>query len=241
MSVRCVAESLSAILNRGILLHSSPNKISVLPEQFCRGMYLSALLIAAVAGSLVPAELGKLTVSRSRLQELEQGRMTPTCVREAIHALSDHCRTIDTDLQTPDKICFAIKLTLCELEMAEDVPRECMSSCTYNPYPCVRALETRPQWWTSFSGNLRDAALLCHAARHEVEKDQLLDLYRNVSSLQSELFQGLQKEHERFKDALTKEVETMQDKTHIVKFGLDDLGQQMDETFKEVTTDGKFG
>jgi hypothetical protein len=35
---------------------------------------------------------------------------------------------------------------------------------------CLKTLETRPQWWTSYSNSKQNAVTMCQAARHEIEK-----------------------------------------------------------------------
>ena len=37
---------------------------------------------------------------------------------------------------------------------------------------CLLALESRPQWWTSYSNARQNAAVVCHAARHELERGE---------------------------------------------------------------------
>lgn len=35
---------------------------------------------------------------------------------------------------------------------------------------CLKSLESRPQWWTSYSNSRQNAAVMCKAARIEIEK-----------------------------------------------------------------------
>ena len=35
---------------------------------------------------------------------------------------------------------------------------------------CLKSLESRPQWWTSYSNSRQNAAVMCQAARIEIEK-----------------------------------------------------------------------
>jgi hypothetical protein len=50
---------------------------------------------------------------------------------------------------------------------------------------CLRALESRPQWWTSYSNGRQNAAVMCQAARGEIEKGELLIL--NIPQLTDKL------------------------------------------------------
>ena len=37
---------------------------------------------------------------------------------------------------------------------------------------CLQSLESRPQWWTSYSNSRQNAAIMCQAARADIEKGQ---------------------------------------------------------------------
>ena len=121
----------------------------------------------------------------------------PTCVRKAVAELGETCQTLDADLNEYLKTMFAVQLTICELEVAHNVPEECQKVFSREHgnseflESCVASLESRPQWWTSFSGNYRDASKLCKTARVEIEKDQLIELTNNITKLQSMLFSAL--------------------------------------------------
>lgn len=38
---------------------------------------------------------------------------------------------------------------------------------------CLQSLESRPQWWTSYSNSRQNAAIMCQAARADIEKGML--------------------------------------------------------------------
>lgn len=57
---------------------------------------------------------------------------------------------------------------------------------------CLKALESRPQWWTSYSNNRQNAMVICQAARIEVEREELLDLHRAIAKTSSKLHEGLE-------------------------------------------------
>jgi len=52
-------------------------------------------------------------------------------------------------------------------------------------------LESRPQWWISYSNARQNAVLMCHAARHEVEKDEMLHAHRSMTAVTSDASQAL--------------------------------------------------
>lgn len=52
---------------------------------------------------------------------------------------------------------------------------------------CLRSLESKPQWWTSYSNSRQNAAVMCHAARFDIEKEELLNHYRSLTEVTSGL------------------------------------------------------
>ncbi|KAI9873558.1 MAG: hypothetical protein M1830_010857 [Pleopsidium flavum] len=52
---------------------------------------------------------------------------------------------------------------------------------------CLKSLESRPQWWTSYSNNRQNAVVMCQAARGQIEKDEMLDLHRSMAGVNSEM------------------------------------------------------
>lgn len=58
--------------------------------------------------------------------------------------------------------------------------------------PCLQALESRPQWWTSYSNSRQNAMVICQATRMEREKEELLDLHRSIVKSSAMLNTGLQ-------------------------------------------------
>ncbi|KAI9800966.1 MAG: hypothetical protein M1833_003103 [Piccolia ochrophora] len=64
---------------------------------------------------------------------------------------------------------------------------------------CLQTLESKPQWWTSYSNGRQNAFILCQAARSEKQREELLNLHKTVtevaSNLSSTLAQSLQDSH----------------------------------------------
>lgn len=102
------------------------------------------------------------------------------------------------------KSIYAARLALCELSGAgASFPLSCSSiqitsSKTHNesnsdlpdvaddfPTPvvenCLSGLESRPQWWTSYSNNRQNAIVICQAARIEMEKEEMLNLHKALA------------------------------------------------------------
>ncbi|KAH8427910.1 putative nuclear membrane fusion protein Kar5 [Aspergillus melleus] len=57
---------------------------------------------------------------------------------------------------------------------------------------CLKTLESRPQWWTSYSNSRQNAIVICQAARVEGEKEELLELYKSIVEASFKLNSGLQ-------------------------------------------------
>lgn len=95
---------------------------------------------------------------------------------------------------------YAAQLAMCEISSAGlNTPQECKSLQPVNELPglrdpqklssednvrsgikrnvgkhqlsqCLRSLESRPQWWTSYSNSRQNAMVMCQAARVDIEK-----------------------------------------------------------------------
>ncbi|KAJ5256491.1 hypothetical protein N7505_011642 [Penicillium chrysogenum] len=69
--------------------------------------------------------------------------------------------------------------------VSDEVPKELLEQC-------LRTLESRPQWWTSYSNSRQNALVICHASRIETEKEELIDLHRSIAKSSLKLNNGLQ-------------------------------------------------
>ncbi|RAK94990.1 putative nuclear membrane fusion protein Kar5 [Aspergillus ibericus CBS 121593] len=115
---------------------------------------------------------------------------------------------------------YAARLAICELnEAGAVVPTPCLSitvrlpqkkgifglSTNYRPRfnaaesvskgqleTCLKSLESRPQWWTSYSNSRQNAVVICQAARFESEREELLELHRSIIQSSVKLDHGLQ-------------------------------------------------
>ncbi|KAI9751642.1 MAG: hypothetical protein M4579_005967, partial [Chaenotheca gracillima] len=56
---------------------------------------------------------------------------------------------------------------------------------------CLRALESRPQGWTSYSNARQNAFVMCEASRSMIERDELLELYKSMTETNSDLNSAL--------------------------------------------------
>ena len=105
----------------------------------------------------------------------------------------------DTEPSLDDvKSTYAAQLAVCEiLSAGSAIPQQCKlltpghetrgrrgfsgiaggrrkraddNSNNEQPSECLQALESRPQWWTSYSNSRQNAVVMCRAARVEIEK-----------------------------------------------------------------------
>jgi Tht1-like nuclear fusion protein len=102
------------------------------------------------------------------------------------------------------KSIYAARLALCELSGAgASIPLSCSAiqiapdrthnepsvdlmdiSDDFTPgvvEKCLSGLESRPQWWTSYSNSRQNAIVICQAARIEIEKEELLNLHQSLT------------------------------------------------------------
>ncbi|KAI9370056.1 hypothetical protein BJX61DRAFT_535944 [Aspergillus egyptiacus] len=56
---------------------------------------------------------------------------------------------------------------------------------------CLKSLESRPQWWTSYSNSRQNAVVICQASRTENEKKEILELYKSIVNSSIKLDHGL--------------------------------------------------
>ncbi|KKA21557.1 Nuclear membrane fusion protein Kar5 [Rasamsonia emersonii CBS 393.64] len=147
-------------------------------------------------------------------------RIAATKLLTSCQTLGDHANAPASDVpMTLDRVksLYAARLAICELTGAGTaIPAACsplhvVSEKTRNggrsanmdilepdPIPstvldaCLKSLESRPQWWTSYSNSRQNAIVICQAARSEVEKEDMLKLHRSLAEHTAKLNKGLQ-------------------------------------------------
>lgn len=72
-----------------------------------------------------------------------------------------------------------------QANMADSISSELLEAC-------LMSLESRPQWWTSYSNSRQNAVVICQASRIEIEKEELLELYRSTAGNTIKINRGLQ-------------------------------------------------
>jgi hypothetical protein len=126
--------------------------------------------------SIVPADAHLPSALSSIISALSTLQRKPSCYRSAAASVIEHCKSLPMDIPDPDRIHFAIKLTVCELDLIHQTPAVCQIESQWRS--CVHELATNDNWWTSFSGNLREVVSVCWIGRREVEKGYYLT-FRN--------------------------------------------------------------
>ena len=102
------------------------------------------------------------------LNTLTSLQRRPTCYRKAAISIIHHCKEITTDIPDHNRVRFAIKLTICELDLIAQTPDVCRVEERWRE--CVRELASKDHWWATFSGNLHEVMNVCWIGRQEVEK-----------------------------------------------------------------------
>ena len=121
----------------------------------------------------------------------------PSCNRLAASTLIDSCHSIDGSKHDAEvsfedvRSIYAAQLALCEIMSAESViPQPCQALAPaldskrhkaasiksvrkIQLSQCLQSLESRPQWWTSYSNSRQNAVVMCQAARVDIEKGTL--------------------------------------------------------------------
>ncbi|TFK89906.1 hypothetical protein K466DRAFT_465776, partial [Polyporus arcularius HHB13444] len=94
----------------------------------------------------------------------------PDCFRRAVGVVQTRCGELETN--ESERVKAALSMTLCEIATAEDhsPPLECAhfqagvaDQRDASPGKCVSALSRSAQYWSSYSGYLREVSQLCFA------------------------------------------------------------------------------
>ena len=186
-----------------------------------------------------PSIISNSEVYSQALGLLSSMQSAPSCNRAATSSLLTACQSIEgpTNEHALDDVrsMYAAQLAVCELKGAgSQIPPYCsiglpsdFTAVTQSSKwhenvqlkQCLKSLESRPQWWTSYSNNKQNAVVLCQAARVEIEKgirsapiciaslllrsalDELIDLHKSMvrtsSDVEAALIQTIQEANRR--------------------------------------------
>ncbi|KAF8882190.1 hypothetical protein CPB84DRAFT_1648017, partial [Gymnopilus junonius] len=118
----------------------------------------------------------------------------PDCFKKAAATIRSRCTDLDMDEEA--RVTAAISMTLCEVATAKhySLPLECLPYSHDNAHiktkrhmslqslgECVDSLARSAQFWSSYSGYLREVPQLCHAFRRWHDIDLARDIYHNAT------------------------------------------------------------
>nr|GAT54796.1 RING finger protein [Mycena chlorophos] len=136
-------------------------------------------------------ELAALNANHDALDKYSK---RPDCFRRVAARIRLRCEDLETD--EDERVSAAIAMTVCEVATAThySLPLECVSFAVdaepprnLNHGECVDALSRSAQFWSSYSGYLREVPQLCFAFRRWNDIDTARDIYRNSTMEASKL------------------------------------------------------
>ncbi|CAN9184446.1 unnamed protein product [Alternaria alternata] len=63
---------------------------------------------------------------------------------------------------------------------------------------CLKSLQSTPQYWTSFSNARQNAVVMCQASRDVIERENHLDIFKNLTQVLSDVTSTMQKTTEEY-------------------------------------------
>lgn len=113
---------------------------------------------------------------RTKLAELVP---ESSCVYNALDYIIESC-TVPEDVAERTKL--GVRLSICEFAAAGVAyPPICEDSQAFKT--CTSLLESKPTWWTTFSGNYRHISTICSELQPQFHTRQALAVYGNASLL----------------------------------------------------------
>lgn len=189
------------------------------------------ILALDFVSELEPVEAGFKALSNHRT----------TCTYKALREFTQLCQEFGADnIDANLRLRLAVKLSICEfIEAGVDYPEECKiinpesddvgNETTFRA--CVANLRSVPQFWTTYSGNFRKLRLLCFEELAPFVKDNILDLYLNITRLYSTFYSSAS----RSAQSMARGQEETLENLGALKETINDLVKQMFQ-FKEAFT-----
>ncbi|GKZ25288.1 hypothetical protein AbraIFM66951_002207 [Aspergillus brasiliensis] len=119
------------------------------------------------------------------IRSIYAARLAICELNEAGAAVPTSCHPINMRLQQKKGIFGLSSGFKTHFNAAETVTKGQLESC-------LRSLESRPQWWTSYSNSRQNAVVICQAARFENEREEIIELHRSIIEGTMKVDRGLQ-------------------------------------------------
>lgn len=127
-----------------------------------------------------------LTDGLERIVELNFPLYKSSCAMNALRDFLPKCikHGIDT-IDPKQRVNAAIKLSFCEFQESglDELPESCQKSTQDGLKKCLDEMKSSAQWWTTYSGNYQRLPTLCYESSLPFEKEQLLDVFLNVTRM----------------------------------------------------------
>jgi len=139
--------------------------------------------------------------TRHEVEIFKNPKYDTSCIKKALTPILPKCLKSNIDSLDPElRAITAAKLSICEFEVAKiTYPNECYprryffssdeDSIDYED--CILSLEKSPQWWTTYSGNYRAIGDICFQESLPYEKDEILNLFLNVTEIYEKILEDL--------------------------------------------------
>ena len=141
--------------------------------------------------------VNEISIVESGRSSLSKLLSKQDCFKNAAYKLQGECAKLENNV---NKIHYAVQLANCELSTA-GVKSECESDDD-----CLDWFIRVPQYWTSYSGYLKEVWSICYATRYHYEAEELKNLVKKATDTQNDNFQLYQQNKEQW-DSLLKDMQ----------------------------------
>ncbi|KAG2731268.1 hypothetical protein G9P44_005684 [Scheffersomyces stipitis] len=123
------------------------------------------------------------------------------CVMDSISNILPQCSAQGIESLDPyERKVSAVKLSICEFQEARMMYPEYCNDLTNGVELCIAELQHTPQYWTTFSGYYREIATICYQESFPYQKEQIIDLYQNITLVYSKFLQDIKKSNGNSKE-----------------------------------------
>ncbi|SCU85680.1 LADA_0D08966g1_1 [Lachancea dasiensis] len=119
------------------------------------------------------------------------------CAGEALREFLPRCMQNGIETLDPQlRVQAAIKLSFCEFQESglEVTPHRCLDLSLEGSKRCMDQMRSSPQWWTTYSGNYQRLSTLCYENSLPFEKEQLVELFLNITKIYASFSEKLDAE-----------------------------------------------